>query len=368
MPIERAVNGGDDFGVYVHVPFCSSRCDYCAFVTYVGKLDRASAYVDAVEREIATARSTLDWRTPATVYFGGGTPSLLPPGALGRLLATIDPSPAAEITVEANPESATRRFLEEARQAGVTRVSLGAQSFVPHVLAALGRHHDVAAVFRAVRIVGELGFASFNVDLIYGAATESDRDLDTTLDTFFSLDPLPPHLSAYALTVESGTPLARDRARHPDDDVCARRYETIDARLELAGYRWYEISNWAQPGHECRHNLSCWRGGEYRGFGCAAHSHIGGARSANVSSIERYIARIDAGDSPVAWEERLDPEARTLELLELALRTRDGVPPDTLDEDEVLGELVMRSNGRAVLSRRGRMLANEVSMRLHAGG
>lgn len=353
-----------DFGVYVHVPFCASRCDYCAFVTTVGTLHRADAYVDAVARDIEGARSSAVWRTPSTVYVGGGTPSLLPSGALSRILAAIDAPRGAEVTVEANPESATPGFLEEARASGVTRVSLGVQSFVSHVLVGLGRRHDTASVASAVRTIGALGFASFNVDLIYGSPAERDEDVDATLDALFALEPAPPHVSAYALTVEAGTPLARDPTRHPDDDVCAKRYEMIDDRLEAAGYHWYEISNWSKPGHECRHNLSCWRGGEYLGFGCAAHSHLDGERFANVPSFERYIARIRKGRSPVAWRERLGDTERAIERLELALRTNDGVPNGALADDAVLDGLVTRTPHNSVLTRRGRLLANEVTLRL----
>ncbi len=355
-----------EFGIYVHIPFCASRCDYCAFVTTVGKLGRAAAYVEAVVRDIERVRGSSRWRTPSTVYIGGGTPSLLPLGGLTRILATIDAPPDAEVTVEVNPESATPKFLEEARANRVSRVSIGAQSFVPHVLVGLGRHHDIATVATAVCTIGELAFASFNIDLIYGAPAERDEDVHTTLDALFALEPTPPHVSAYALTVEAGTPLFRDPSRHPEDDVCARRYEMIDDRLASAGYRWYEISNWSKPGHECRHNLACWRGGEYLGFGCAAHSHFGGERYANVSSFERYIARIDEGRSPVAWRERLGEDERTIERLELALRTNDGVPSCALSDDPALDGLVTRTPRRAVLTRRGRMLANEVTLRLVA--
>lgn len=363
--MEKAV-AATDFGVYVHIPFCASRCDYCAFVTTVGTLHRAEAYVDAVVRDVARARRSSSWRTPTSVYVGGGTPSLLPRGSLARILATIGAPREAEVTVEANPESATGPFLEEARASGVTRVSLGAQSFVPHVLEGLGRHHGISSVASAVRSIGELGFASFNLDLIYGAVTESDDDLHRSLDALLSLEPRPPHVSAYALTVEAGTPLARDPARHPDDDVCARRYEIIDDRLEDAGYHWYEISNWSRPGHECRHNLSCWRGGEYLGFGCAAHSHFDGERFANVASFERYIARVEARRSPVAWRERLADDERTIEHLGLALRTSDGVPNETLPDDPAIDGLVRRIGQSAVLTRRGRLLANEVTLRLVA--
>lgn len=359
-----AGQGDTEFGVYVHFPFCARRCGYCAFVTTVGKLDLAPAYVDAVIADIARARADGVYRAPTTVFFGGGTPSLLPPGCLERLLSAIAPGAGAEVTVEANPESATDQFFAEALRAGVTRISLGAQSLAPHVLADLDREHTAGSVAQAVRRVGEAGFATFNVDLIYGSVAESDADLRTTLDGVLSLEPSPPHVSAYALTVETGTPLSRDQTRHPDEDVLALRYEVVDDRLGAAGLGWYEISNWARPGHECRHNLACWSGAEYLGFGCAAHSHFDGRRFANVASPERYIARVHEGRSPVAFEERLDDDARAVELLELELRTKNGVPWAALGADPAIADLVERSGNRAVLTRRGRLLANEVALRL----
>ena len=268
------------------------------------------------------------------------------------------------MTVEANPESATVDFLKEARRAGVTRISLGAQSLVPHVLEGLGREHTVGSVERAVSLIGEIGFATFSLDVIYGAVAERDDDLEETLQAVLALRPSPTHVSAYALTVEAGTPLSRQPDRHPDDDVLALRYEMIDDRLERAGLRWYEISNWARPGYECRHNLACWRGGEYLGIGCAAHSHIDGRRFANVASLERYIAYVKGGRSAVAFEERLSSKGRTIEKLELALRTREGVPDWALPEDPDLADLVEHKRGRVVLTRHGRLLANEVAMRL----
>ena len=357
-----------EFGVYVHIPFCAHRCGYCAFVTSVGKLDLAADYVDACIPDINRAKAEGTLRRPTTVFIGGGTPSLLPRGLIARLLGAIDAAPFAEVTVEANPESATPAFFAEARRAGVTRISLGAQSLAPHVLSDLDRAHTPGSVARAVIGIGEAGFSTFNLDLIYGSVAESDADLATTLDEALALEPSPPHLSAYALTVEVGTPLSRDPARHPNDDVLANRYEIVDDRLEAAGLHWYEISNWARPGHECRHNLACWRGAEYLGFGCAAHSHFDSRRFANVSSPERYIERVRDGRSPVAWSERLGHDERAIELLELALRTRDGVPAEAIDEgDPLLGDLVRFDNGRAMLTRRGRLLANEVAIRLRVG-
>ena len=365
-----AATGGieTEFGVYVHIPFCSKRCGYCAFATSVGKLDLAPDYVDACIADITRAKKDGSLPRPTTVFVGGGTPSLLPEGFLERLLGAIDPAPGAEVTVEANPESATQDFFSEAKRSGVTRISLGAQSLAQHVLFDLDRTHTPGAVAGAVRAIGEVGFPTFNLDLIYGSVAESDADLAATLEEVLYFEPSPPHVSAYALTVEAGTLLSRDPTRHPDDDVLARRYEMVDDRLRAAGLDWYEISNWARPGHECRHNLACWRGAEYLGFGCAAHSHFAGERFANVSSPERYIERVRTGRSPVAWTERLEPDARALELLELSLRTRNGVRSAALDEgDPLLADLVSFGEGRAVLTRKGRLLANEVAIRLRVG-
>jgi oxygen-independent coproporphyrinogen-3 oxidase len=353
-----------EFGVYVHIPFCAHRCDYCAFTTFADKSDLAEPYVEACVADIRRARAR-GWLRPATtVYLGGGTPSLLEAELVTRLLEAIDRVPGAEVTIEANPESTTRPFLLAARRAGATRISLGVQSLAPHVLADLGRRHSAGSVARAVALVGEAGFATYNVDVVYGSVAESDDDLAATLAGLFALDPPPPHLSAYALTVEAGTPLARDPGRHPDDDVEAARYELVDETLAAAGLSWYEISNWCKPGHECRHNLACWRGAEYLGFGCAAHSHLDGRRFANVGSPERYIAAVNAGTSTVAWAEHLSPVERELESLQLALRTRDGVASSALPDDPALADLVRRHAGRAVLTRKGRLLANEVAIRL----
>jgi oxygen-independent coproporphyrinogen-3 oxidase len=206
------------------------------------------------------------------------------------------------------------------------------------------------------------GFANFNVDLIFGAVGETLADWARTLDDVLALEPA--HVSAYALTVEPGTPLARDAARHPDDDDQAEKYELANAVLEGAGLCNYEISNWARPGAECRHNLLYWRQGDYRGIGCAAHSHEAGRRWWNVRTPERYIAAIESGDSPVAASEHLDAETRELERLQLSLRTIDGVPADALPDDPELGRLVEHDGGRARLTVDGRLLANEVAVRL----
>jgi oxygen-independent coproporphyrinogen-3 oxidase len=235
---------------------------------------------------------------------------------------------------------------------------------MPHVLRSLGRRHRPEAVSRAVEAIGEVGFSSFSVDLIYGALGESDDDWAATLEGALGLDPSPPHVSAYALQAEPGTPLGRDPARHPDDDVQAGRYEMADGAFEAAGLHWYEISNWSRPGHQCRHNRNYWCQGDYLGVGCAAHSHLGGRRFWNVRTPERFIAAMASGRSATVGEEQLDPEQRLLEAQELAIRTREGADASALADDEALAGLVKRDGGRAVLTRRGRLLANEVACRL----
>ncbi len=360
---DRGVAAGQALGVYVHIPFCSRRCDYCAFATWTDRHHLAVAYVDACLIQLGRAYDTGLGRA-ATVFFGGGTPSQLPSDELARLLDGIHRSDDAEVTVECNPEDVTSSLLARYSAAGVNRVSLGVQSVVPHVLRSLGRQHDSEATLRAVAAVGEVGFRSFSVDLIFGAAAETDEDWTASLEAVLGLEPSPPHLSAYALQAEAGTPLWRDPSRHPDDDVQARRYEMADAMLEAAGLPWYEISNWARPGHECRHNRNYWLQGEYLGVGCAAHSHIGGRRFWNIRTPERYISAVGSGQTAVAGEERLNPDQAMFETLELAIRTCEGVDAAALPQNDALEGLVERVGDRAVLTRRGRLLANEVACRL----
>jgi putative oxygen-independent coproporphyrinogen III oxidase len=295
------------------------------------------------------------------VFVGGGTPSLVAPERLMAVLAAVPRAPDCEVTVECNPDTVTPGLMDVYAQGGVNRISLGVQSMVHHVLRSLGRTHDPSNVRRAVEAIRGAGIRTFNVDVIYGAAGESPDDWRRTLAAGLALDP--PHVSAYALTVEPGTPLADDPARHPDDDDQAMKYLAAAEALEAAGLSWYEISNWARPGHECRHNRLYWSMGEYQAFGCAGHSHRGGRRSWNVHTPERYIAAIAEGRSPEAAGERLDAGARRLEALQLAVRTRAGVPAATLPVEE-LDDLVDLDGDRAVLTVRGRLLANEVALRL----
>ncbi|MEY2447120.1 MAG: hypothetical protein QOH79_596 [Acidimicrobiaceae bacterium] len=302
-----------------------------------------------------------------SVFFGGGTPSLVPAGLLTSVLNAIPRTPEAEVTVECNPDTVTPELFAAYRAAGVTRVSLGVQSMVPHVLEALGRTHDPQNVRRSVDIAREIGFESFNVDLIYGGAGESLHDWRRTLEEALDLEP--PHVSAYGLTVEPGTPLADDTARHPDDDDQADKYAMATDMFAAAGLQWYEISNWSRPGHECRHNHLYWSQGEYLGVGCAAHSHRDGRRWWNVRTPERYIDAIEQSRSPEAGSECLGEEERAIEALQLALRTAAGVPADALPADDELVDLVTPDgHGRVVLTLKGRLLANEVALRLRQPG
>ena len=358
--------------MYVHIPFCSRRCDYCAFATWTDRhhlmVGYAAACVSEVRRAVATGMA------PATsVFFGGGTPSLLPAALLVGILDAVPRAAGAEVTVECNPDTVTPALLNAYVTAGVNRISLGVQSMATHVLVGLGREHDPAAVGRAAALVAASGVASWSVDLILGASGESEDDWGRTLDAVLALDP--PHVSAYALTVEPGTPLSADNDRHPDDDDQATKYLAGDAALEASGRPWYEVSNWARPGHECRHNLLYWAQGSYRGFGCAAHSHDRVARRRwwNVRTPERYIDAVAAGAMVCGGDEVLSGSQQEEEALQLLLRTRSGVPAAALAGpeghiDPVLDGLVevvsSRGGDRAVLTPRGRLLANEVSIRL----
>ena len=321
-------------------------------------------YAAACRAELARA---VDAGMPpaTTVFVGGGTPSLLPAELLCGVLAAVPRRERAEVTVECNPDTVTAALLAAYRDAGVDRISLGVQSMVPHVLAGLGRVHDPESVERAVALTRGAGITSFNLDLIFGGAGETPADWDRTLDRALALDP--PHVSAYALTVEPGTPLAADTRRHPDPDAQADAYLAADAALGAAGLEWYEISNFARRGHDCRHNRLYWSQGDYRGIGCAAHSHRSGRRWWNIRTPERYLSAVSAGRDPVAGEETLDARTRRREGRELALRTRDGVAAEDLEDAAGLADLglvELTPDGRAVLSRRGRLLANEVALRL----
>jgi oxygen-independent coproporphyrinogen-3 oxidase len=281
-----------------------------------------------------------------------------------RILAAVPRVPGAEVTVECNPDTVDLEMFETYVAGGVNRISFGVQSMVPEVLAALGRTHDPASVEIGVRLARAAGITRLNLDLIYGGAGESIDQWRQTLAA--TIDLYPDHVSAYALTVEAGTPLAEDPSRHPDDDDQADKYLIADELLSAAGLANYEISNWAIPGQECQHNLLYWSQGEYFGFGCAAHAHVDGRRWWNLRTPDRYIAAVSAGGSVEASAEELDPESRRIEALQLALRTSYGVPVSSLsyEDREELGPLLVERDGRLHLSLEGRLLANEVAVRL----
>jgi len=364
---QSAVEGADryaaavTFGIYLHVPFCRHRCGYCAFAIWTDRHHLAERYLDACRRQITEATPGLP---PVTSLFvGGGTPTLVDPHRLVGVIGQARLAPGAEVTIECNPDDLDEQRARIYADGGVTRISIGVQSMDSRVLTSLGREHEPANVERAVAAAHGAGLL-VNVDLVYGAHGETLGQWEATLEAAIALDPH--HISAYALTVEAGTPLAADPARHPDDDTQADEYQLATAKLAAAGYDWYEISNWAKPGHECRHNHLYWSGGEYLAVGCAAHGHLAGRRSWNLRTPERYIAAIEEGRSPEAGSEELAPDERRVETLQLAIRTRGGVlrsevPPGFVEE---LDGLVETQGERVVLTPAGRLLANEVAIRL----
>ena len=352
-----------EFGVYVHVPFCAHRCDYCAFATYADRDHLMGDYVDAVVTEIGWA---LQGGMPAatSVFFGGGTPSRLAPEELLRILRAIPRSSDCEVTVECNPEDASLERLRAYFKGGVNRMSFGVQSTQPAVLADLGRRHGTMAHEAVSRAVHEAGFLTWNMDLIVGSRAETLEDVQHTLDDLVGLEYPPPHLSCYALTPEKGTPLGDDPRRHPDEDDTADAYDLVGEVLEAHGYEWEEISNWARPGHECRHNHVYWNQGDYLGFGSAAHSHQRGRRFWNVRTPDRYIAMVQNGEQPLGGEEVLDQATKQFERDSLSLRTRRGVAVEAFDSLDEISHLVRVSEGRVTLAPRGRLLANQVIVRL----
>jgi oxygen-independent coproporphyrinogen-3 oxidase len=371
-----AASATGDWGVYVHVPFCAARCGYCDFATWTDRSHLIGDYVDACVTDL---RRRVAGGIPlaTSVFFGGGTPSLLPAASLVRILDEIPRAPGAEVTVECNPDSVEAAKLEAYLVGGVNRVSFGVQSFRPHVLAVLERTHDVDNVERAVAAARGAGFETFNLDVIYGTPGESLDDWRATLDGVLALEP--PHVSAYALTVESGTPMARrveaGELAAPDDDEAAEKYVMADEAFGAAGLSWYEVSNWARPGHECRHNLLYWCQGDYLAIGCAAHGHTAGRRWWNVRTPDRYLERIAAGEDPIGGEEQLDAATAAEEAFALTLRTSLGAVPSPLAEP-VVRELVSagllerapdRGGDRIVLTRRGRLLGGDVTARLLVG-
>jgi oxygen-independent coproporphyrinogen-3 oxidase len=371
--------------MYVHVPFCSVRCGYCDFNTYtateLGDAPGASraTYAEAAVAELSLARRVLgDREVPvSTVFFGGGTPTLLPPGDLAAVLAAVNGefglAADAEVTTESNPDSVTADDLARLREAGFTRISFGMQSAVPHVLATLDRTHDPLRVPAVVEWARAAGFEQVSLDLIYGTPGESLTDWEASLDS--ALASGPDHVSAYALIVEEGTALARRIKRGelpmPDDDDLADKYLLADERLAGAGLGWYEVSNWARDAaSRCRHNVLYWTGADWWGVGPGAHSHVGGVRWWNVKHPAAYAQRLADGLSPAHARELLDDETRRVERVLLEIRLREGLPGNVLDAAgaAAVHGLVARGlldggaadAGWVVLTQRGRLLADAV--------
>jgi len=369
------------FGIYVHVPFCATRCGYCDFNTYTaselaGDASSPDGWLDAARREIALAARTVGDRTVETVFVGGGTPSLIGAGRLSAVLDAVRSefrtAPGWEVTTESNPESTSPGFFAGIRDGGYTRVSLGMQSAARHVLAVLDRTHTPGRAVAAAREARAAGFGHVNLDLIYATPGETDDDLRRSADAV--LEAGADHVSAYALIVEDGTALHRRVRRGelpaPDDDVAATRYELLDARLRAAGLDWYEVSNWSLPGAACRHNLGYWRDGDWWGVGPGAHSHLAGVRWWNVKHPARWAARLAAGESPEGGREHLTAAERYTERVMLRLRLAEGMALDLLDPagraaaaraaGDGLLEPLAHAAGRAVLTDRGRLLADRV--------
>jgi oxygen-independent coproporphyrinogen-3 oxidase len=401
---------GRPLSLYIHIPFCSLKCSYCDFNSYAGLEELVRPYVDALVTEMGLWSRLLRGRRVATVYFGGGTPSLLPIEELERAVSAIHDRFAleaeAEVTLEANPGTVDPDYLRRLLALGVNRLSLGVQSFHDDELATLDRIHSQAEAEESYRWAREAGFPSINLDLIYGLPQQpSDSAQDSSMERWQAsleraIELGPDHMSLYALTVEEGTKLAYDidhgRFPEPDGDTQAAMYEWAQQRMASAGYRQYEISNWARPGWKCRHNLVYWRNGEWLGLGAGAHSHLGGFRLADVYSPRRYVRLIEkaagAGvpDAPdvaallklmrqVTYVEEQTPELAMADTVILALRLNEGLSAVDFrarfgrDLEDVYGArlaeldslgLIERGNGRLRLTPRGRLLANEVFVRL----
>lgn len=353
--------------LYVHLPFCASRCGYCAFVVEVGALDRRDAYLDALLTELE--RESAHLVPLRSVYLGGGTPTLMRGPRLARLLAAIRPhlAPGAEVSVEANPETVDAGSLAELRAAGVTRLSLGVQSFQPRLLRALDRQATPDQARRAFACARAQGFADISVDLLFGVPGQTPADLEADLAAVLALGP--DHVSWYELELKPGSALARRGTAPYDEDAAADAYRRVVAGLEQAGYRWYETANFARPGHECRHSQAYWGAADYLGIGVGAVSTLGAERRRNAPGLARYLAALADGREPPRTRETLSPDTRRRERWMLALRLDRPLdlawagPPDALEAIARLraaGMVRGGDGGSLELTREGRFLQNSV--------
>ena len=376
---------------YVHIPYCVKRCGYCDFNTYTPtdllsqsstNNDSASVqtvangYIDLVIQEIELARRTVGKASVPTIFFGGGTPTLLPARDLLRIVDAISGrfslERRCEITVEANPDSVTKESLATLRAGGINRISFGMQSAVPHVLKVLDRTHRSENLVSATQWAKEVGFDHISVDLIYGSPGESLNDWQVSIDAALAL-PID-HISAYALIVEQGTKLARQvnsgEITMPDDDETAEKYRMADDSFSQAGFTWYELSNWARPGGECRHNIAYWQNSEWWGLGPGAHSHIENSRWWNVKHPNTYRAKITANETPIQEREELSLDNQRTENLMLAIRMKAGIALKNLSEEQCVAaekyvgsehlDLEKWERGALVLTQSGRLIADRI--------
>ena len=375
------------FSVYVHIPFCTVRCGYCDFNTYTSTELRGvtrQSFVEDLISEIRFSQQVFDtadvpYRTAQSVFFGGGTPSLLDPADVARIISAITEThglaAGCEITLETNPDTVDLPKLAAFRDAGVTRISVGMQSAVPRILGLLDRTHDPDRVSEVVSAAQNLGLST-SVDVIYGTPTETEAEWQLTLDAAVALNP--DHISAYSLIVEDGTAMARQISRGElppiDDDIHATMYEMCDRAVAEAGYEWYEVSNWSRPGHESVHNRAYWNSFDWWGYGPGAHSHMGGVRWWNAKHPAAYAERLARGITPGIGHEKLSPEDQEFERVLLQIRVRTGVAIDSLRNlrNGVVAGLIARElvdahaalKGTLVLTRNGRLLADAVAREL----
>jgi putative oxygen-independent coproporphyrinogen III oxidase len=361
-------------GIYVHVPFCLTRCGYCDFNAYAGLDALKPSYLEALFQEVELAAPAWHGEEFVSVFLGGGTPTTMEPADLKALLAHLRDRFAltrqAEVTIEANPDTVDEASLRALLEAGYDRLSMGAQSFDPSVLKALERIHQPASVRRAMAAARRAGYANVNLDLIYGAEGESADSWERTLHETAGL--APEHVSAYALTIEPATPLGRKVAAgvspEPDPDLQAEMFQVACDVLRDAGYRHYEVSNWAKPGYECAHNLGYWERRPYVGLGAGAHSYRDDTRWWNVRPPETYMEMVERGELPIGGSESLEPSDAYLEEVFLKLRILEGVPASWFEEQRyepfVASGLLVDDLGQLVPTERGMMLLNELVLGL----
>jgi oxygen-independent coproporphyrinogen-3 oxidase len=369
---------------YIHIPYCVKRCGYCDFNTYTpselkiatGLSEVSNSYIDLLLLEIKQAKAQVGSASVPSIFFGGGTPSLMEPSDIGRVIDQIKKefvlNSDAEVTMECNPDTVSKENLAAFRQVGVNRVSFGMQSAVPHVLATLDRTHNPENLLQVTTWAKEVGFSEISVDLIYGTPGETLADWQKSIHAALAL-PIT-HISAYALIIEEGTKLAaqikRGEVAPVDDDLAAEKYLLADKAFTAAGFQWYELSNWAKPDSLSKHNLAYWLGENWWGAGPGAHSHLNGKRFWNVKHPNLYKEKIQSNLSPIADSEVLEEIQIASEKLMLSLRLPSGVEKESLNQDQISDlsdyvesghlDLLNWNQGRATLTLEGRLIADQI--------